>query len=704
MKTLKLLMLSSAAYVVTTAHAHAEPVSFAIFSALYTIGIPGAIANAISLIAVPALAVGASLALGRQSIPGIKASDAKNTFESSEAQVMEGIGRVRVGGLKAFGNSDGSTRARLVCRLAGPIDAVEEYYIGGREVIVESNGDVSSPPWARRSGSWANWKDKIGNGSETAWAGLLSLFPDIWTSAHRVRGIAQSLVLWYNPGLEETKYFTLYQGGVPDTEQVIRASRIYDPRSGATTWTDNGILACAHVLRRDPAFTFDMFDWSLIATEASKADVLVSTKTGTEKRARAWGIWGWETARSDVMQQLMDSVGAELRVTQEGKIWFQLIDDVHVSEISFTPTDAYELTWRSGPEAVERPNICRLNYYSPERNYESAEIDLMGIAWASADDEVSRYGPKYLDIDLPFCPSASQAQRIARRKFAQARTDTGVISLDMVGLAAWGLLYGDVELPDLGDVLPLRMEAPRVDDDQGLIEIPFSVWPELAVWSPASDEADAPEPIPDFGYETDLETPAAPTSAIQITYPSGGKELRLSFSLPDQDFDTAEAVYRVYADGLPGAYQSMTEYPSGANATMAYDSVDVFGRAIDAKVRVFNDEDGSYFSDLLNVTVGVNNTAPSAPSLVSGGVTATDSSVTIDVVVTVSQIRVAAVRLVRGGVISQTNVRPGQQVSFSETVGGTSGVKTWQIQAITSDGTVGASLTLSGEPSDTGGS
>ncbi|HEX5935810.1 MAG TPA: phage tail protein, partial [Pseudorhizobium sp.] len=452
-------MLSAASYAAMTAHAHAEPISFSIFSALYTIGIPGAIANAISLIAIPALAIGASLAMGQRA-PSVKASDAKNNFETSESTVMEGVGRVRIGGLKAFGNSDGSTRARLVCRLQGPIDAVEEYYIGGREVTVEPNGDVSSPPWARSGGSWCNWQDKAGDGSETAWAGLLSLFPTLWTSAHRVRGIAQSLTLWYNPGLSSTKYFTLYQGGVPDTEQVVRASKIYDPRTDLTAWSDNGILACAHVLRRDPAFTSDMFDWDLIAAEANKADALVATKTGTEKRARAWGIWGWETARSDVLQQMLDSVGAELRTTAEGKIYFELIDDEHASEIDFTPADGYEITWRSGPEAVERPNICRLTYYSPERNYESAEIDLSGIAWARVDDEVDRYGEKILDIDLPFCPSASQAQRIGRRKFLQARGDTGVIQVDMVGLAAWGLLYGSVELPDLGDVLPTRMEPP----------------------------------------------------------------------------------------------------------------------------------------------------------------------------------------------------------------------------------------------------
>ncbi|TWF53272.1 phage tail protein [Neorhizobium alkalisoli] len=714
MKFTRIILLASAAYVGATP-AHAEPISFAIFSALYTIGVPGAIANAISLIAVPALAVGASL-LGAKSVPGIKASDAKSTFETSEAQVQEGIGRVRVGGVKAFGNSDGSTRARLICRLQGPIDAIEEYFIGGREVAVDDDGNVTSPPWSRQGGSWANWKNKIGTGNETAWGGLMSLFPTLWTTDHQVRGIFQSLILWYNPGLKETKYFTLYQGGVPDTEQTVRASLIYDPRDSSQSgtdrstwkWSDNGILACAHVLRRDSAFLYSMFDWDLIAAEATKADALVATKTGTRKRARACGVWGWETARADVMQQLMDSVGVELRVTDAGKIWFQLIDDTHVSEIDFTPSDNYELTWRSGPEAVERPNICRITFYSAERNYDSAEIDLTGIAWASVEDEITRYGEKYLDIDLPFCPDAGQAQVIGRRKFVQARADTGVMNLDMVGLAAWGCLYGKVTLPDLGDVLPLRLEAPRVDDDQGMVEIPFSVWPALPAWNPTTMEAVAPAPIPDFGSETDLVTPAAPTAALQITYPDGSRELRISFALPSQDYDVAEANYRVYTSGLPASWQGMVEYPNANAATMAWAGGDATGRTIDARVRVFKGDDGSYFSPYLTVVPTVSVTAPAAPTVVTAVVGGTDTSATLTGTFSAPELRTAALRLQRRTranssaawgsfvTISNTNVRPGQVVTIANTYTGSLGNQVeWQIQSIVSDGSAGPARTYS---------
>ncbi|MCL6708598.1 phage tail protein [Pseudomonas sp. R2.Fl] len=710
MKLAKVMLCTSASYLAAIAPAHAEPVSFFIFSALYTIGIPGAIANAISLIAIPAALVAASVAFS-PSLPGaVKPSDAKANFETGDSSVMEGIGRVRVGGLNAFGNSDGSTRARLTCRLQGPIDAVEEYYIGGREVIVEPNGDVSSPPWARSGGSWCSWRDKIGTGSETAWSQLISLFPTLWTSAHRVRGIAQSLTIWYNPGLSEPKYFTLYQGGIPVTEEVVRASLIFDPRDGTQVadsptswkWSDNGILACAHVLRRDPRWTSAMIDWALIEQEADRADALVATKTGTEKRARAWGIFPWESSRLDVLQQVLDSIGAELRITDQGKVWFQLIDDAHVSEIDFTPRDEIEVTWKSGPDAVERPNICRLTYYSPERNYDTAEIDLTGIAWARAQDEVERYGPKYFDLDLPFCPSASQAQRIARRKFAQARGDTGTLATGFIGFAAWGILLGSVELPDLGDVLPMRMEPMRVDDASGTVEIPFSVWPTLPAWNPATMEAAAPDPIPDLEYQSDIQTPNAPTQALQITYPvGGGKELRIAYSMPAVEYDTIEAAYRTYSGGLPNSWTGMTE-----QSTFAYDAVDAEGSQIDARVRIFNEDEGSNFSPVLSTTVGVSNTAPAAPSQISNTSSVSSVNVIFDVLVEASQLRVAGIRLQRRqhsaiddwsdwSTLDTQNARPGQDRAFADIFvwPGLVGQVQYRLFCLTSNGTTGDPLT-----------
>ncbi|AHK42207.1 putative antifreeze protein [Ensifer adhaerens OV14] len=711
MKHLKSALLAGAAFAGMTTHACAAPAAlitpiwgFLLSSTAIPAALTGTIATIAANVIVGGALIGAQL-LGRPQRPTgtVKAADAKGTFETGESSVIEGLGRVRVGGLKAFGNTDGSTRWRVVCRLQGPIDAVEAYYVGGREVTVDPNGIVASPPWLTSGGSFLKWEDKKGTGTEVAWPALVTAFPSLWTADHRVRGIAQSLLTYLNPGLSEPKYMSLYQGGVPDTEEIVRASLVFDMRIEGShpdtpstwVWSENGILCAVHVLRRDPAFTADRFDWALITTQVVKADVSVATKTGTEKRSRCGGMWGWEGARRETMQDILDSIGAEIRMTSAGKIWIELIDDNPLSEVSFGPLDVIDLEWACGPEAVERPNICRISYYSPERNYEVSDIDMTGIAWARIDDEVARYGPKYHDVELPFCPSASQAQRIARRRFALARGETGVATMNMAGLAAWGVYYGEIELPDLGDVEKVRFSPPRVDDGRGTVDIPFAIWPALPAWNPAIDEADAPDPIPEMQYESSLPTPSAPTAAIQITFPGGTKEWRIGYSLPAVSYTGIEANFRTYDGGpFPTAWQSTTEF-----ATFAFRDGDYLGVEIDARVRLFSGDDGSYFSPYFHGFISVDNGACGQPTLVSGGASSGGSSSSLIASVAAPELRCAAVKLERSidlgpWILRETkDARPGIPIAFSDTWGASSGVR-WRFTTLTSDGTAGAGLIL----------
>src|SRR5690606_13025369 len=219
------------------------------------------------------------------------------------------------------------------------------------------------------------------------------------------------------------------------------------------------------------------------------------------KRARCWGVWPSEHPRGEVMQQVLDSIGAEVVLSDEGKIRIRLIDDNPVSEMEFPSRHILELNWKSGPEAVERPNVCRVSYYSPEQGYDMGEINMSGIAWARVQEEIDRYGEKIFDVELPFCPSASQAQRIARRLFLQARADAGSIRTNMAGLAAWGVVYANVVDDDAEETMLTRFASPRIDDEQGQVDIPYIVWPPELIeqpWNPASMEAPPPEPAPEL--------------------------------------------------------------------------------------------------------------------------------------------------------------------------------------------------------------
>lgn len=638
MKFIMKLLAGGVSLLAMTAHAQADfiitPIAFALFAGPLGAALSfTAIYTGLQIAAVAAV-IGAQMAIAGARRQKIDPGEMKNTFQEAETPEFNAVGRVRLGGLKAFGNTKGNTIYRLIWHVKGPMVGVEEYFLGGYEVTVDPDGRVSSPPWVTTSGSYANVLTKIGDGTETAWTQLMSAFPSSWTSDHRCRGIYQSLVRFTVPSLDNEagnkKFQKLYQGGAPDLEVVARIGVVYDPRdpmqdaddSSTWIWTDNGILCAVHIMRHYPDLKSTDFDWPFIATEAGRADALVATKGGTEPRARCWGIWPSEAQRGDVMQQVLDSIGAEVVLNDAGLIRIRFVDDDPTTEITFTEDHITELDWKSGPEAVERPNLCRIKYYSPERGYDMGEIDMTGIAWARVQSEIDRYGEKIFDVELPFCPSASQAQRIARRMFLLARGDAGAVRTNMVGLAAWGAAYAT--LHDGNDAMLCHISPPRIDDESGQVDIPYVVWPQALIdepWNPATMEADPPIEAPNMQQESALPDPDAPTEACQVIYPDSSREIRVKFPGVFGG-QVAEATARDYVGGNPNLWQSMTEISLGLVGLgdwMAYITDDWEGRNVDFRSRFFNsDGDGSYWSPAFESRpLAVNNAAPTIPTSVS---------------------------------------------------------------------------------------
>lgn len=624
-------------YAMQCAPADADPIITPIFAGVQAFLAAGGLVTAaggLTALGQITLAVASlGLSIGLQALAGkpkareIDPGQAKDTFKSDESSEIRAIGRVRIGGLKAFGNTNGANRYRVICHCKGEVDGVEEYYLGGREVIVDSDGAVSSPPYAKLGGSWVYIKEKAGTGSETAWTELITAFPTLWTAEHRIRGIAQSLIQYISPGLSSSKFLELYQSGVPDLEKVMRVDKPFDPRTGTYTWTQNGVLCLLHIAVSFPRFSFDDFDLAQIAVEATKADALIPKKGGgTVKRCLCSGVWPSEDPRGDILDQVKRSLGLEIRQTSNDKYGIFIIDDNRPAEHFIEQRDIIDLVWRSGPENVERPNICRVKYYSPERNYVMAEIDLKDVPWARVQNEIDRVGEQIIDINLPFCQNASQAQHIARRMFAEKRGESGVVITNFAGLAVWGRRTVDIDFPDIGikrcEILP-----PRINDSEGTVEIPFIVQPALEEWNVDVHEAVPPPAIPDLAFTSNITTPSTPSSATVVTYPNTTKHSRVAIALPAGATDL-EASYRTYSGGVASSWVGLTEYAGDSGYRHAYTSTDLTGVLCDFRVRGVNGVgDVSFWSETLNVSPAQNNTAPAAPLL-------TGSNNTFDLILT----------------------------------------------------------------------
>lgn len=669
------ILLATTALIASATAANAEPITAtiaAITAFLATQVVAGVTIGTLLQIGFTVASIGASLLLNGARKRRVDPGELKSTLELSEGEELWAVGRVRIGGVKVYGNSEGFNRWRVIAHCRGEIAAVEEYFLGGRSVVVEADGAVSSPPYVRPGGlSYIYIQTKFGTSSETNWADLTSAFPTIWTTNHRGRGIAQSLIKYISPGVATNKFGRLYQSGVPDVQLLIRAEKIFDPRTSTTGWTDNAILVIRHVLLKIPEWSASMLDDDFIADEADRADVLVNTLTGTEKRARLWGIGTSEMGREEVLDALLKSAGARI-VLRPGGLWgIQLIDDVQASELTFQAKDIVDWSWKSGPDGVERPNLVRIKYYSPEVGYEMAEINTgvgtNGASWGRVSDEINRYGEKALDVDLPFCPSASQAQRIARRLFLEARADVGTLQTNMAGLGAWGCRVVSIPFPDLNETAICEIEAPRIDADGFSVNIPYRVVPTLPTWNPATMESPAPEVVPDLAYQSDVATPATMTDAIVVQYiGSGDYETRVRI-YPPVGITNIEANYRTYTAGLPNPWQSMLE--SLPSRPHAYIAANLVGVQSDFRSRAFDgDENGSASSPVYSVTPALSTGAPDAPTL-SGvvsppDVTGTQRTITLTVTAP-TDLKVVRIQIVGPAafpgldVTTNTDARPG---------------------------------------------
>lgn len=714
MGAIRLALLSGASLLALAGPSHAEPISLGIAFALFS-GPLGAVFSFSAIVTGVNAALVAGAVIGGQLLTGrqgkIQPQEYKSTFEESPNQSeIRAVGRVRLGGLKIFGNTKGFDRWRIIGHCKGPWSQTEAYYLNGIEVTVEDGGDVSSPPWAYNGGTNVSIGQQLGTGSETLWTAINAAFPDQWTPDHLAKGIFQSAIKYFSPGQSEPRFLKLFQNGAPELEVEGRAEPVYDPRESgqvATTastweWSDNGILVATHMLRAFPQVAAADIDYDTIETQADLAEVSTATLTGTEVRARAWGLWESERARGDTMQQMLDSIGAEIVETDGGLFVIRLINDAPTAEIDFDANDIVELRWVSGPESVERPNVCRVKYYSPERNYEMTEIDMSSVSWARYQTEIDRVGEQIFDVELPFCPSASQAQRIARLRFELARADAGTVMLNFSGLASWGLSYANIELPEIDETILVKLGSGRVNDKDGMIEFPFVVWPTLAAWNPATMEAPAPSTLPQVQYPSELDTPVVPSELIIVDLPSSAKEIRGAFTAVT-DATIAEATFRKYTAGLPGAWRSMTETGLAYAYANAVEIV-AAGDDVDLRVRFFNDDgEGSYFSPYKQARpLAYDNTACGAPTLdveISG-----TGTYTVAGTVEVSELRAATVLIeVKQNTIgtystvTTLTVRPGVTYDFDPGSPYSSGPSpisyTVRATTYTSDGTAGTPAT-----------
>lgn len=304
---------------------------------------------------------------------------------------------------------------------------------------------------------------------------------------------------------------------------VARGRQVYDPRTGTWGYSDNACLVVLTHLMADPiryggwGMALSEFDIDSATATADKCDAAVSVKGGgTEPRSRLWANIDLTRERGDVLADLLLSSGLRLLPTTDGKTAILIDEDDPTPTVTLDDQVIKGITWKRGPEGVERPNRATGSFLSEDRDFDLGEIQMDSVTWSVAQDEIDRTGDRVSDFSLAFCPSVAQAGRLIRRLFARQRAPTGSISCNLGGLMAMGHADGLVSLDDLGDKPVLMMPA-RLEAGLAGVSIPYLETPDLPTWVPATHE---PDPVAAIPKTISLDTPPVPahdSSAWRLT-------------------------------------------------------------------------------------------------------------------------------------------------------------------------------------------
>lgn len=379
------------------------------------------------------------------------------------------LGKVRKGGYILFRDSCGTYNDRfvmVVALAAHEIEGVESWYLNDQKVTLDVNGYVNEEPYnltrtetVTVSGSvtptdaipgtvvvaqqvymasdydtptystyttyqrytTTNSKARIrlysGTSTQTADARLMELFPTVWTSNHRLRGIAYAIV-------EFVYDETAFPSGLPNLTAVVKGAKVYDPRSGLTAWSENPALHMLHVLQH-PYFgkrtSVASTELARVSAAANACDELYTPSGGTAVALyRSAIVLPYGGQASDAFDDLSAAMcgswayaGGEFFV-KAGKYTAPVIelteDDLLTSQKDLSGSSTSKsVTINTHRSRADKVNTINVKIYDADADYKETPVAPVKNATAIAKDgrELAT------DLTLPSVSSASQAKVIA---------------------------------------------------------------------------------------------------------------------------------------------------------------------------------------------------------------------------------------------------------------------------------------------------
>lgn len=377
-------------------------------------------------------------------------------------------GTVKVGGVYDFLQvADGKLYIILLLG-EGEFDSFVEHWLGDAQVTLDGTGFVQEAPFRQPEDGYSRVQilPQTGTATQDARAQMIAAWAGVWTSEHRLRGIANTLLIMQTVAAE--RFAKIYPSGVPVYRAVVNTAKVWDPRDGAqsaddpSTWTfttnaarillDHGWRDYGRGIPRE-MFELAIDDW---IDKIEACDRLVALKNGgQEPRFQLSGGYGLDETAKAVARKMEGAVGARLRMRADGAA----VLDLPIWEPpTVTITGDQILSYsglRRGIEPGDMKNEIRAQFLSPSNGYEIQEAD----PWRD-DDSIALNGVQSAMLDNSWSPSHRQSRQRQKTEAARLNPEwVGSITTNAYGLNVIGERWVNIHLDDLDIVITAEITA-----------------------------------------------------------------------------------------------------------------------------------------------------------------------------------------------------------------------------------------------------
>lgn len=492
----------------------AETIGLAIIAAASsatgtTIAVTTATASFIGQVAITTALVGGSLLVQSN-------NQTKQRNETQQSILNEAMGvrryvygRTLTGGSRYFLETKNGALIQGVVIAAREIDRIEAYYIGDRKAVTtlgEEGGTVTDFPQTNK----VSFEPHYGTDDQLASPTLLSQFPGSWTADHRLRGLA-NVVIVFLPVKREEQQIVYPQGYATPMRFLVRGAKVWDPTNAGqdpddkTTWawSENASDCICDYLRWSDGMRFPVrkIDASSFEDMHSLCAEPVQRKDGTtEARYRLGGVVALNEAPKDVLARMLSTCDGTLVRGRTGLIGIR--GGRYRSPLINIPTERIitaDLT--QGNDLLEAYNLLKISYSEPDAFYQPTEI-------RSRENKTSQaqIGIKDQTLDLAMVPSYTQAARLGNIRFERdnpqwkGSIQTDLSALNAINQEAVSITFDPLGDADVGAIMDAdcNVSAFNIDGEVTTCNIGFSsISASAYAWDPNTDEPPRPA-IPNF--------------------------------------------------------------------------------------------------------------------------------------------------------------------------------------------------------------